>query len=203
MVNYWGSAWGTNWGAYSANFGVVPVSPEENRTKLSFIDLRKTIEELNHTSGWVWCAIRVADRTKKCQCVQTSEQGYQMADPNCRRCFKTGYKFTDHVVRAFHWAFGFGMVDRLTTHMQNAVVQWNRPLTTSDYFMTLALDPETGEPTVPYRVTRTFAITDTRQLIDKNNLSYWRIYVEDRLANRGQAGEVGLPGYSSQNKNMP
>lgn len=163
--------------------------------KLSWIDLKETLKELNHTSGWTWNAIRTADRSKKCLCVEASGEARGQADPNCKRCFGTGYKFTDYIVRSYHWTETYGRDSYASLQVKNAVIQWNHVPKLHDYLLLLDIDPTTGEPLVPYKIARVFKISDYKKLHDQETkLCYWRLYLEELRATKGSSNEIGTGG---------
>lgn len=171
-------------------------APESFFKKLDYIDLRDVISELDGI-GFKWFALRQADLSKSCECINDNSKGIRQARADCKRCLGGGYLFTDHLVRAYDWAYTPGTqfqteVGPLATQVRNFVVQFSRVLNKFDYILDLDRVNDTGAVRQPFKVMRVFQIQDTMQLTGKSGRTeFWKCVAEERTFNFGKTNIEG------------
>jgi len=178
--------------------------------KLTFIDIRKTIDELAKVVGWSWFALRKADPTKKCHCATKTTAFGGKPDPSCSRCFGTGLFFTDFFVKAFLWRGAPGVEfatpeGLLSTQTKFAIVRHERPVRTTDFLLALDLYPDTGEIVIPPRVVYVYAVQDAFPVHgDDGRIEFWKLYLESRNISWKAPGDKGPdPGTTFTNELDP
>lgn len=154
-------------------------------------DLRAQIEALK-PEAFVWFALRQADRTKTCACVD---------DPNlegkCKRCLGTKHPFTDHLVKGYLWKRTPGVeyytsAGRISTGLRNIVFEHDYPVQKFDQILELAMDPETGTPRQPFQIVRTYVLSDIMPLRGRGGrVEFWKGEVEERTLTDDKRGEGG------------
>lgn len=169
------------------------------RTKVIGPDLRKEIEFLRDRVGFTWMGLRQADYSKRSVDSGSGTGG--------SRTLKTGYTFTDFLVKAFTWQANLGVkfesgVGYLSTQGKNFVVQHDRPINKFDLILELNTDPNTGELRQPFSIIRVFEIQDVMPLIgDGSRTEFWKCNIEERNLDDALAYQPGQANISNNNRN--
>lgn len=155
-------------------------------------DMRDSIEILGE-EHFSWLGLRQADRTKACTCVKDTGTPRKA----CSHCLGTGFGYTDYLVKGYTWLSTDGAefvsaAGRISTQTRNAVVKHTRALRKFDQILVLALDPDTGETTQPFQITRTFLVQDTLALkASGGRTEFWRCSLVERSFSNDKPGEPG------------
>lgn len=144
--------------------------------------------------GFQWYGLRQADYTRKC-----SHDGTMGGSnsPTCKRCFSTGYLFTDFLVKGYSWmgllGVEFGTISgKISTQQRNLVIKHNRPVNKFDYILELNQDPDTGIIRQPFSIIRQFKIQDCVPIKgDMGRIEFWRCNIEERHVDDGRPGPDG------------
>jgi len=169
--------------------------PTKSQSKFLGPDLRKEIEYLSKSS-FKWMALRSIDYTKPCSCAAIKNNTLD-PQPMCSRCMKTGYLFTDYLVKAFTWKDVLGVLfnaspTTISTLRNNIVIRHHKVVNKRDYVLELELNPDTGIITQPFRIIRMFQIQDVWPLIgDSSRREFWKCSIEERNVDDGRPGHRG------------
>jgi len=144
-----------------------------------------------------WFGLRQADYSKKCSCTAISRQGTNLPDRSCKRCLGMGFKFTDYLVRGYHWIGAPGVEfpggpGLVITQTKQMVIQHDRTVNRFDFL--LILDQEKDGPTLktPFKIMRQFCIQDVIPLrADNARIEFWKCFLEERTVNDYRPGEEG------------
>jgi len=144
-------------------------------------------------TGFQWLGLRQADYTKKCACqgiLGTSDS------PICKRCFSTGYLFTDFLVKGYTWmgvlgaAFG-ASPGLISTEQRNIVLKHDKQISKFDYILELDQNRDTAELYFPLRINRYFQIQDAVPIKgDRGRIEFWKLSVEERNVKDGRPGPM-------------
>lgn len=138
-----------------------------------------------------WVALREADLSKQCTCVQESEKGLRQASASCKRCFGSGYVFTDYLVKGFEWVFTPAThfqaeLGQMSTQVRHFVVRRTRPLKKFDFLVDLDINPDTGVPKQPFKMIRVYQIQDVRAFSGRGGrVEFWKCTAEERTLTTG------------------
>jgi hypothetical protein len=122
-------------------------------------------------------ALRTPDLSKKCSCKGNSK---------CKRCFDTGYLFTDELVRCYSWAQVLGVefitkVGSISSQIKGFVIESKRELTKQSYILELDLDKATGKPIQPFTINKAYKIADFNLINARDNKpAFWIARGEER-----------------------
>lgn len=156
------------------------------------IDIRKEIYALR--SEFQWYGLRRVDYSRPCSCL--NEDGIS-SPATCVRCMKTGYLFTDFLVKGYIWQGSLGVefnskATKLSTQTKNIIIEYDRSINKFDYILELAQSSETGKLAQPFRVLKSFQVQDSLSLkgID-GRVEFWRATLEERSFDDGRPGQIG------------
>lgn len=159
------------------------------------IDLIKEIRSLTNFS-FQWYGFRQLDYSKKCACSNNRDEGITTTS-GCSRCFRTGYQFTDFLVKGHIWTSVFGVEftgphTTLSTQTKYLLLEWDRPIQKYSFILELDQDSKTGKLIQPFKIMRTYAIQDYDSYKGDNaRIEYWKCLIEERNFDDGTAGEEG------------
>lgn len=162
---------------------------------ISNIDLIKELKSLDDFS-FQWYGLRQLDYSKKCGCSKVREEGITTST-GCSRCFRTGFLFSDFLVRGHIYTSVFGVEftgphGTLSTQTKYLILEWNRPIQKYSFILELDQELKTGKLAQPFKITRAFTIQDYEGLKgDNSRIEYWKCLIEERNFDDGRAGEDG------------
>ncbi|RMH18624.1 MAG: hypothetical protein D6698_06745 [Gammaproteobacteria bacterium] len=154
----------------------------------SFIDPRTVLARIRDDGHYRWVGLRQANRNQKCD---------HKGDAPCPRCLNTGFVFTDFLVKAYLWISTPGVefyseAGRISTFRVRCVVQHDRPVNKYDMILELAADHDTGIPTQPFSIIRTYVVADSFGIRGREGkVLYWAVYLEERTTQDGKPGPRG------------
>lgn len=161
-----------------------------------FIDIREELKDLFSTT-YQWFGLRQLDYSSACSCVTNSLNGSSTPDKKCSRCFGSGFKFTDNIVRGYHWigspGFEFpagpGVV---TTQSNQLILEWNRTINKNDLVLFLDQEPSSNKLKTPFKILRQFIVQDAKPIrADNSRIEFWKCYLEERTSSNYRPGEEG------------
>lgn len=168
-----------------------------------FIDFIQEIKKLR-SFGFQWYGYRVLDYTKKCACNIDSTNDRK----GCSRCFRTGYVFTDHLVKGYSWIASPGHVANaplgtISTQTRFIILEWDQPMQKYGYILELFQNAESGHLNQPFKIMRAFEIQDYILIRGQEGRIEWaRCLLEERNLDDGKAGPQGTNTYKG-NRSVP
>ncbi len=151
---------------------------------IKYLDFAKELDRLSKVGGsFRWFALRKPDLSKKCTCAGNSR---------CKRCFDTGYLFSDELVKVYTWAAVFGVefqtkAGSISTQTKNFVIEYSRDLSKQDYLLELDIDMVSGEPIQPFKIMRAYKLADYAIITARDNKpAYWMANAEEREFSDGK-----------------
>jgi hypothetical protein len=163
--------------------------------KLTFLDLRKELDTMLESVGFSWVALRSVDLSTPCtECKKPTGDHYDQPSPTCTSCMGIGYLYIDKIVKGFRYMSSPGFdfrsnIGMLNTETQVYILEHDKAPKETDYVLELNLDEDTGAPSQPFEVTKSFKIQSTFAARgDKGRIELWRCFVEERnLENMGKS----------------
>ncbi len=156
-----------------------------------FMDLREELRGLEH--NFHWYGLRQLDYTQPCACKTLPDE----QKLKCVRCFRTGYLFTDFLVKGYKWISTLGFEFRtsagdISTQRKNFILKHDRPINKFDHVLELDSEPDTGKIRQPFKIVKTFTVQDSYAVYGKNGVTeYYRCSIEERNIDDGLFNEVG------------
>ena len=150
--------------------------------RIEFIDLEKEIEFLRDRYAFYWAALRTADLTKKCSCIN-EKTGPKYS---CKSCLGSGHLYTDKLVKVDRARStpGIDSISKIgninTSGVSFIIEQRSRPKNT-DWILELDLEEKTGTPRQPFKAIRAFKIQSAHPCRGKKGkISFWYCVAEER-----------------------
>lgn len=168
--------------------------PNKNDNYFPGPKLRDEIEYLTRSS-FRWVGLRSVDYSKPCYCQKTGDT------PTCKRCMRTGFLFTDYLVKAYKYQDVMGVLFNaqpvtISTGRDFVILRHDRVVNKRDWILEIELDADTGKPAQPFRVVRMYEVQDVYPLIgDESRREFWKCSIEERNIDDGRPGEQGA-GYT-------
>ena len=163
-------------------------------------DIREVLETIG--TEFAWLGLRKANRSIKCYCTENPD----VSQGNCSQCLGTGFGFTDRLISGYFWMATQGKAfmteaGRIATQTRNLILQYDYPLVKFDQVLLLDVDPDTGEPTQPFKIMRRFLIQDAIAMRDGDGrLQFWKCEAEERSFSDDQGGEPGTDYHHISNR---
>jgi hypothetical protein len=161
-------------------------------TKENNVDLREELRHLEHLFRWF--GLRHIDFSRPCTCKLATDT----VDPECKRCLRIGYLFTDYLVKGYMWLSALGFEFRtstgdISTQRKNLVIKHNRPVNKFDKVLILDINPENGQVLQPFKISREFSIQDVMAVLGKDGrVEFWRCSLEERNLDDGRYAPHGV-----------
>jgi hypothetical protein len=161
--------------------------------RLTFIDLRKELENIRDTAGFYWVALRTFNLNQQCQeCKKYTPANYDQAPKWCSFCMNTGHAFFDKLVMGYRYLSQPGFdykteIGTINTKTQVFILEHDKKPKNVDMILELDLNEATGAPRQPFSITRAFSIQDAQTMRgDNGRIEHFRCFVEERNFDLGR-----------------
>jgi len=160
----------------------------------SFIDIRGELGEL--VPHFQWYGLRQVDYSRQCSCMSQAPDGIP-GSGGCNRCLRTGFLFTDLLVKGYMWSSSLGFmfntkVGQISTDRCNFVVKHDKPINKFDYIVVLDTNSDTGRLVQPLRIIRYYSVQDSIPLYGKNGrIEFFKCSLEERNLDDGRPNSKG------------
>ena len=184
--------------------------PQVNPIETYILDLRNQLKELGEIdldlsntldsfmqellqNGFQWFGLRQLDYSKPCSCKSQAIS----EKIGCVRCFRTGYAFTDYLVKGYLWISSLGFETRtaagdISTQRKNLVVRHDRLVNKFDHILELDINHSTGEIIQPFKIVRSYSVQDSLALYGLGGrVEFWRCAIEERNIDDGRYNQTG------------